>query len=327
MNSPRQHRLALDLSGPYCDTRLWRAEKWYLSPPPNAAMRFPDEVRKCVAYFGREHRAADGTIRQKFKGTGFFVAVPSEDHPGVHHGYLVTAQHVVSELRQSAYFVRLNVKNGTSIKFYGHELRPWRLHPKDPAHEDVAVCEFALPREVESKCLPIEMLHPGRPLHHKPDIESEEVGIGDEIAITGLFTGHHGTERNIPIVRMGNVAMMPEEKVKTEHFGDIDAYLVEARSVGGLSGSPVFVETSSWEGTPLQKERLRLLGLIHGHWDIRASMRADVEDASRTDNISTGIAIVVPAQKILQILLSDEFVKRRAEQAVKIRAENMTTED
>jgi hypothetical protein len=32
---------------------------------------------------------------------------------------------------------------------------------------------------------------------------------------------------------MGNIAMMPDEVIPTE-FGDIEAYLVEARSIGGL---------------------------------------------------------------------------------------------
>jgi hypothetical protein len=52
----------------------------------------------------------------------------------------------------------------------------------------------------------------------------------------------HGRQRNIPIVRIGNVASMPHEPVATKNRGAIEAYLVEARSVGGLSGSPVLVQ-------------------------------------------------------------------------------------
>jgi hypothetical protein len=49
----------------------------------------------------------------------------------------------------------------------------------------------------------------------------------------GLFSEHQGAERNIPIVRVGNIAAMPEEPVLTTSWGAIDAYLIEARSIGG----------------------------------------------------------------------------------------------
>jgi hypothetical protein len=232
---------ARNLSSPYCDTRLWGVEKWYLVPPKDAAMRFPDEVRKCVAFIGREIVDENGIIRQKFSATDFFVAVESESNASITHVYLVTGTHVVSALRDTEYFIRLNTQSGKSIRINGPPYNTWLFHPTDPDHVDVSVCELTPPAGTDTKWLPISMLHPGRPIHANPQIDSEDVGVGDETAITGLFTGHHGTERNIPIVRMGNIAMMLEEKVQTDHFGEIDAYLVEARSIGGLSGSPVFV--------------------------------------------------------------------------------------
>jgi hypothetical protein len=75
------------------------------------------------------------------------------------------------------------------------------------------------------------------------------------------------------------------EKVATS-FGDADAYLVEARSIGGLSGSPVFIDLLASRRVP-KKTKLaellengiediqmpirqspssfRLLGVMHGH--------------------------------------------------------------
>jgi hypothetical protein len=61
-----------------------------------------------------------------------------------------------------------------------------------------------------------------------------EVGPDDEVFITGLFAYHHGNQRNIPIVRVGNIACLNEEKIHTTDFAEIDAYLIEARSIGGL---------------------------------------------------------------------------------------------
>ena len=56
----------------------------------------------------------------------------------------------------------------------------------------------------------------------------------------GLFTKYFGRSNLIPIVRTGNIAMMPKEKVPLGSFGLTDAYLIEGRSIGGLSGSPIF---------------------------------------------------------------------------------------
>lgn len=47
--------------------------------------------------------------------------------------------------------------------------------------------------------------------------------------------------------------MFPDERILTDNYGDMEAYLVEARSIGGLSGSPVFtttlVEKERWQTT------------------------------------------------------------------------------
>ena len=68
---------------------------------------------------------------------------------------------------------------------------------------------------------------------------------------------------------MYNIAMIPDEPVTTS-LGDIKAYLVEARSIGGLSGSPAFVRETGAEGTG----SFYLLGLMHGHWGVPAKGRS-----------------------------------------------------
>ena len=143
---------------------------------------------------------------------------------------------------------------------------------------------------------------------------SNEVGLGDEVFVVGLFRHHHGTLKNIPIVRVGNLAALTEEKVSTKDFGLVDAYLIEARSIGGLSGSPVFMNlgvvryvggaVKHAHGGPI----FFLLGLIHGHYDVPSSAVDGVsEDATETEQLSservnTGIAIVVPMEKIVEVM-------------------------
>jgi hypothetical protein len=102
---------------------------------------------------------------------------------------------------------------------------------------------------------------------------------------------------------------MGEEKISTKSFGDIDAYLVEARSIGGLSGSPVFLNLGI---TRIIKKQIKfttgepiyyLIGLVHGHYDVKsdeidAAQPGDKNEDPSADHVNTGIAIVVPFHNI-----------------------------
>src|SRR5260370_20532817 len=104
------------------------------------------------------------------------------------------------------------------------------------------------------------------------------IGIGDEVVIPGLFLSHLGTLQNQPIARTGNGAAMRGGPVPTSR-GPMDAYLVEMRSVGGISGSPVLTHMAIRPKVMLPKsdqfakiERSPkthyLLGLVQGHYTI-----------------------------------------------------------
>jgi hypothetical protein len=55
-----------------------------------------------------------------------------------------------------------------------------------------------------------------------------------------MFVGRIGEQRNIPVLRIGTIAAMRDEPLRTQ-YGYHEAFLVEARSIDGLSGSPVCV--------------------------------------------------------------------------------------
>lgn len=141
-------------------------------------------------------------------------------------------------------------------------------------------------------------------------IKEKNIGIGDEVFMTGLFTNHSGKEKNIPIVRIGNIAAMPDEPIRSADFGNLHAYLVELRSLGGLSGSPVFVYLTPSRiinGTHNLNSYAEffLLGLLHGHWDLKSATKGvelDQFTPNKETNINTGIGIAVPACGILEII-------------------------
>lgn len=266
-------------------------------------MLVPEEVRQCVVFVGLPTRIKGGEVGIKFRGTAFFVGVPSENIEGLDYVYLVTAKHVAKSLEGKNFLVRLNTTASGSGVLMG-EGAQWWYHPTDET-VDVGLIAFAPPPEYEymriqtSSFLTDEI------------IRDRSIGPGDEVFITGLFAQLSGSERNLPIVRTGNIAMMPDELVPSS-LGNIEAYLVEARSIGGLSGSPAFVRETVYEGAGA----FYLLGLMHGHWDIPRKSRFDIADIYSKATVNMGIAIVVPAKKILEVLNQPDLVEsRRADDA------------
>ena len=133
------------------------------------------------------------------------------------------------------------------------------------------------------------------------------IDLGDEIFFPGWFWPHR-TEKNVPIVRIGNIAALRGEKVSTR-LGLMDAYLVEARSIGGLSGSPVFVDVLrnkvSKEINPraIGRFRFRLLGLMNGHFlgtEKEIDHKTNKIPKDELDRLNMGVAFVTPAEKIVE---------------------------
>lgn len=277
-------------------------------------MRVPDEVRDSIMFVGLRTVMGNGQVGLHFVGTVFVVAQPSEGILSeVSHIYLVTARHVADALDGKDFCIRANTAEGSSviIEIRGNQSQ-WIYHP-DP-RVDVALFGFAPPPPVSYKAI-------GRSMFLTDEtIKSGNIGTGDEVFITGLFAHMARTARNIPIVRIGNIAMMPTEPVPTS-FGETDAYLIEARSIGGLSGSPAFVRQSvsvyfgSRENVmQLSAGSFFLLGLMHGHWDIPPESRNDEFSEDQADinrAVNMGIAIAVPASKIVDILDLPELVQQR----------------
>ncbi len=273
-------------------------------------MRVPNEIRDCVCFLcTKEFR--DGSNVYQCKGTGFFVAVPSETHADQAHVYLVTARHNVERARDAgSLYLRLNTVTGEAD--YVEAKGEWLFPESDSS--DVAVMMLDIPfDEFQFQPVPVEILAT------QSSINRHDIGIGDEIIITGLFSQRHGTRRNSPIVRTGIIASMPDEPLKDEQSGlEYEAYLVEVRSIGGLSGSPVFIfvqvagTLKPMRGAPLiWTHQIFVLGLIRGHWDYKRTVTEIGYTDDEATAVNMGMAIVTPIQEVINILYSDECVRER----------------
>jgi hypothetical protein len=297
------------------DTRPGNVPRWFLTLQKDYTMRVPDEMRRCVVFVGIERSRKGGQHERVLGGTAFFVAVPSERFPDTYYEYIVTAKHVVAAIGEKPFFLRINTPNGGSTDIQsGTEFR-WWFHPTDAQRVDVAVMRWTLPEDAfDYASIPTcmflteDIIQAGNPYG-----KADPIGTGDEMFFIGLFTHVQRLKRNLPIVRIGNIAMMPAEPIP---FGDqaIEAYLIEARSIGGLSGSPAFVRETVISGIG----GFYLLGLMQGHWDLPAEYKNYLpfaEDVTgQSASVNMGIAVVVPVKKILEVLYQSALVEQRTKQ-------------
>jgi hypothetical protein len=223
------------------------------------------------------------------------------------------------EEREGIYFL-VNKKGGGTISVPSPD-RNFYFHPTDPA-ADVAVIRCGLVKGMDFVATNMnDLLTPEA-------IREKNIGIGDEVFITGLFKPASGLDRVMPILRYGNIAMIPEEQVQTE-LGYADVYLIEARSIGGVSGSPVFVrETIAVEHKTKDGKTATFhgvgdshcIGLMQSHWDI---LPQEINNTSIVQNrkagVNIGIAVVTPAIKIIETLKRPELMKQREAEEEKLR--------
>jgi hypothetical protein len=303
---------------------------WHYTWRKTPLMMIPDRVRKCVAFIGYE----DPEKRKQLIGTAFFLSRPIGD-TGYGFTYIVTAKHIIDKIRDlgcATVWLRLNDRKGKA-GWSEIPLDEWKFHPYD-LEVDVAFAKGELHPDLDHLSYPLNSAAT------EEVIKEHAIGVGEEVFLTGLFVNHSGKEKNIPIVRIGNIAAMPEEQVETE-FGLIDAYLIEARSIGGLSGSPVFVhlgllrysEKDEKGEAELGVSRYRhgtvfLLGLMHGHYRVgKPETDTITEDGLNKEHVNMGIAIVVPITKVLEAINSPEEIKWQKKVEEEIRKKNLPVMD
>ena len=202
-------------------------------------MRVRDIALHCVGFVAEVMaEKSDGTFDYEMAGTGVFVSVPVRSLPGKSFCYFVTARHVVNAMRDRSTALFSNIQNG------GRSLVPlanpvWFVHPD----ADLALIQVNDMGVFDVTTVPMHSLAT------EETMKAFDIGVGDEVFMIGLFEYLEGRVRNMPIVRTGNVAMFPKDQIYID-MGDeskyVNAYLIEARSMGGISGSPVFVRPTTY---------------------------------------------------------------------------------
>lgn len=300
-------------------------------------VRVPNEVAGCVAFLAVDIEQEDGSLKRIPGGTAFQVLLIDDDGKGA-WPYFVTARHNIENSSQDKIYVRVNNDYRSESGYVDAETRrdQWikhdtadvailSLHHLPPARQGVGVkiAGVDLKAFIDLDVYKDPRLPKGL-LAHAGGIQ---IDVGDDVFIMGLFVQRPGKERNLPIARFGAISRMPHEPIRMERepgaYFDAQAYLVEVKSWGGHSGSPVFwtipisvtMQTPTGEFLHRQEWARGLLGLVSAHDDIRQKAERSGEFHNLAGDIITkansGIAIVTPATAIKELIMREDVVKDR----------------
>lgn len=297
---------------------------------PRIKDRFTDVA---VYIYSSLEDAEDGNA---YGGSGFIADVPFESDKNLHYLYVVTNKHVIEKADPPV--IRINRQDGKA-ECIPTRREQWKFHPDG---DDVAV--FHLDTEWER--LRVATIRTNQFV--TPElIVAEDIGIGDDTVMVGRFITHEGKQHNTPAVRFGNIAMMPKEKIESSGYRQ-ESFLVEVRSLPGYSGSAVLIYSPCAMNDMSERRfgKPRGVDMFSGKAsgdDIMVDLAAKgpyllgidwchlqkpvpVTDANGeplqygwvvTEN--TGMAGVIPAWKITEVLNGEELMKDRQKEADRLK--------
>jgi hypothetical protein len=286
-------------------------------------MAISDDVRKCVVFFAKPAppkpgEPDKGASNVAYGGTGFLASYHSG---GYTFRYLVTCRHVAEELDVD-FFMSLNTNAGPS-ELAPVETADWQSHP-DPT-VDIALTRIGLNARHYDH-LAVEL---------SKSADKSNIACGQRMHIVGLFRLHRGSTRNVPIVHTGHIAALadPKEKIAVEdRHGkrvETECYLVEAQTLQGLSGSPVFIQQylhlPARISHPDEGDRdvylnafgeVTLLGVYQGAWDAHpGSVLAADRDLGKL-RVPVGMGLVIPISRVIEVIEGNETLKKLRERDI-----------
>ncbi len=186
--------------------------------------RIPQEWIDGIIYlYPDEQTARSG---EQIGGTGFLLGWPIEGRSDFTL-WAVTNRHVID---QGNWTIRLNAKSG-GLAYQDTTDREWIFSP----YSDLAVRPISLSQDLHKFSFITKDW-----LLEKEEYTALDMGPGDGCVTIGRFVGHAGKLSNNPVARFGQISQGPIEPV-TVDGREQECLLVESRSIGGFSGSPVFV--------------------------------------------------------------------------------------
>jgi hypothetical protein len=166
-------------------------------------------------------------------GTGFFIGLEADRVWYLRHHYAVTCYHVA--VKVGASIIRINTKDGSS-RFIELEPHEWQFIR---GGDDICAVDITdrITDQDEYSVIP-----PGL-VTWKDFITDEQVEIGEDGFMLGLFADHPGKKQNLVAARFGNLSLLAHDGELIEQPNEIKrpSHIFDMRSRPGFSGSPVFI--------------------------------------------------------------------------------------
>ena len=282
--------------------------------------RVDDLFLDCTFYVYRS--AVDATSGELGTdgASGFWISVDLEINKGWSQGYAVTNSHVIRNAGLNP-VIRVNLRDG-GFDLLATNAASWKHHPD--GCDIAALAIEPNPSGHRVVCVPDDLLIT------RQAIQAHNIGPGDETFMVGRFVNHEGKQKNTPALRFGNLAMMPEEPIRDSNGILQESFLVECRSIPGYSGSPVFVyippgaprpSSLGWLSPAFGSSMVKGPWLLGIDWCHLNNLEPIMERGGNTrapgDYVvksNTGMAGVIPAWKITELLNIDEFRAAREQE-------------
>jgi hypothetical protein len=255
-------------------------------------------------------------------GTGFIVGYPMPDKEGKVIPLVVTAKHVIGDHR--LVLARFSTQEGGSTAFVQYDMDAMKKsndYWEYPGDDGVDIVVFRSPHFEITKYTPF----PVDMIATKKMFEDDAIRQTDRVIFPSLLVNFLGSAKNYPVIRDGSIALIPSEKVPMKYkvgsreiITEQEVILVDATSIPGASGSPVFL----WPG-PRQKgnsyqmggTKPYLLGIMHGFYPAvpREILEVQTSDTKKMYSENSGVAIIFPSWKLRDIFESGAFKNRMQE--------------
>jgi len=299
--------------------------------------RIPDSIANCSIYLYKSEPAA--RQGQDAGGSGFLVIIQSSADPSRGYLYAITNKHLIED---GFCVIRINLKSGDT-DCVSAPSEDWIFHPDG---DDVAVYPLDLQGDFNWVAISTDMFV------DKECMQAYNIGYGDDVFLVGRLIAQSGRQKNTPVIRFGNISLTADssEKIKYQNR-EQEAFLIECRSISGFSGSPVFVNgdrfyqgetahemhafrkrkhpsfAANEDPPPGGESNLNwgfkwpplfvtvgplLLGIDFGHLPHWNDVYQKTRKTDYRAQSNTGIAGVVPAWKILELLETPSLVDDRA---------------
>jgi hypothetical protein len=279
-----------------------------------------DFLESAVYVYDSPQSAEDG---ERAGGSGFVVGRRLRSDPTQSFAVIVTNRHVIEKCEQRGQrpTVRITDMNGKA-DIIETRVKDWFLF--ENSYDIAAYCGGVNAYRHRIALIPYEILLT------KEQARKLEIGVGDEVFMVGRFISHDGKQSNMPSVRFGSISIMPIEPISSADGTLQESYVVECRSIGGFSGSPVFVYMSRGLARGARYKMPEQIGpwLLGVNWcHLNYSERVRVIDEStgnvsyRIEEMHSGMAGVIPSWRLLELLESEPIMKLYEAQDKRIAAE------